>query len=106
VFLESPGSDADNAYNDLGSNHANCSPNEEASSTNLVNGPECNRSADGVDQRSEDGDQERVVDRSKGGEEYISEVEDEVYASQLLHHLHHYPENRSSKVTAAVGDGA
>jgi hypothetical protein len=106
VFLESPGSDTNHADNNLRCDHANCSPNEKTSSTNLVNSPEGNRGANRVDKRSEDGDQERIVDRSKGGEEYISEVEDEVYASQLLHHLHHYPKNRSSKVTAAVGDGA
>jgi hypothetical protein len=93
VFLEPPGSDANHSYDELRYNHTDCPPYKKASTANLVNGPERNRSADCINECGEDRDQERIVNRSKRGEEYISKVEDKVDTSELLHHLHHDTEN-------------
>ena len=81
MFLEPSSSDTNNAYNELRHNHTNCSPDKKASATNLVNGPECNRSADCINECGEDRYQEWIMNRSKGGEEYISKVEDKVNTS-------------------------
>lgn len=84
---EFSGCDADDTDDELGHDHTDGAPDEESSAAPFIDSEECDWGADGVDQGGEDGNQEGAVDRAERGEEDGSEVEDEVDAGELLHHL-------------------
>ena len=95
-------SDTDDANKELRCDHADRAPDEKGSAAPSVHGVESKRGAESIDESTEDRDQEGVVDCTQGGQEDVSEVEDEVDSGQLLHHLHQDTEQGSANVAATV----
>lgn len=81
-------SNANNANNELHDHHPCSTNNEERPTTEALDRPEGDGRRAHVDESSNESNEERVVDRPKRGEEYSAEIENEVDASKLLHHLH------------------
>lgn len=77
--------------NELHYDHASTSDDQDLASPKPFDSPERDRGGENVDQSRDQGDQERIADCSEAFEEDVAEIEDEVDASQLLHHLHQYP---------------
>lgn len=92
-----------NGTNDeLHNDHASGTVNQERTTSDLLDHDERGRGGQHVDNGSDHGDQEGVIDGTELLEEDGTEVEDEVDTSKLLHHLHDY----TKKSTAKVGGGA
>ncbi len=81
-------SNANNANNELHDHHPCSTNNEELPTTEALDRPEGDGRGAHVDESSNQSNQEGVFNRAKRGEEYSAEVENEVDASKLLHHLH------------------
>ena len=77
-----------NADDELHNDHSCASDDEDLTATEAFDRPKGYWSGEDVDERRDERDEERVLDRAKGFEEDSSKVEDEVDTSQLLHHLH------------------
>lgn len=99
------GGDTDDTDDELGDDHSGATEDENTATTEALNDPEGERGGKHVDEGGDQGDEEGVVDRAKGGEEDGSEVEDEVDTSELLHHLEDYAEDCAANVGGALGDG-
>ena len=72
----------------LHDDHSGASDDEDLTATEALDRPKRYWGGEDIDERCNEGDEERVADRAEGGEENSSEVEDEVDTGQLLHHLH------------------
>ena len=79
---------ADDANDVLTDDHASAADDEDLAAAEALDGPEREWGRADVDECSDEGDEEGIADCPKGGEEDSTEVEDEVDARQLLHHLH------------------
>lgn len=88
VLFEAAGGDADDADDELRDDHSGGADDEELAATEAFDGPEGQGGGADVDEGGDEGDQEGVIDRAQTLEEDGAEVEDEVDAGQLLHHLH------------------
>lgn len=100
VLVGSSSSDTNDTDDELADNHPSGTPDENGTTTELLNDVEGHGSGADVDESGDQGDEERVGNRSEGGEEDGSEVEDEVDTSELLHHL----EENTNSGTAGVAD--
>lgn len=80
--------DPNDGHDELHDNHTGGTDDEELASTESLDGVEGNGRGAYIDEGGDKRDQERVLDRAEGGKEDGTEVEDEVYTGQLLHHLH------------------
>jgi len=96
----------DDGHDILADAHAQGTPDEEGAAAETLHGPEGEWGRAHVDEGGDHGDEEGVVDGAELHEEGGSEVEDEVDARPLLHHLHRGAENRAAQVAAAVPEGA
>ena len=77
-----------NSDDELHDDHSCASDDEDLTATKAFDGVKGYWGGEDVDERCNERDEERVLDRAKGGEEDSSEIEDEVDTGQLLHHLH------------------
>jgi hypothetical protein len=77
----------DNSDNKLADQHAEGTPDEERTTTELLNSVEGDGGRADVDEGEDQRDQEGVADGTGGLEERSRVVEDEVDTSPLLHHL-------------------
>lgn len=90
---------------ELTNDHTGGTPDKHGSSTESLNDEEGDGSGTDVDDGGDQGDQEGVADRSEGGEEDGTKVEDKVDTGPLLHHLHRGTEDGSSQVGSRVPEG-
>lgn len=94
-------SGSDCADDELTEYHAECTPDEEGTAAETLDGPEGDWSRadvhDGEDQRHQEG----VFDCAEGLEEDCGVVEDEVHAGPLLHH----PERWVNHFMGKFGEG-
>ena len=88
MLFEAAGGDADDADDELRDDHSGGADKEELAAAEAFDGPEGQGRGADVDEGGDEGDQEGVTDRAQTREEDVAEVEDEVDAGQLLHHLH------------------
>ena len=95
-----------NGDDELADDHTEGTPDQERTTTEALNGPEGNGGRAHVDEGGNKGDEEGILDRTQGLEEGGSEVEDEVDAGPLLHHLHGSTEDGPSKIAAGLGKTA
>ena len=93
--------DTDDGDDELADNHAESTPQEQRTTTDLLNSVERERSGADVDNGGDDAEQEGVLDCAELGEEGGTEVEDEVDTGPLLHHLKRGTEDGTAQV--AVG---
>ena len=102
--------EADGHTNDgdeeLADQHAESTPNEERTTTPLLNGVEGDGSGADVDEGEDQGDQEGVADGASRRQEGGGVVEDEVDTSPLLHHLERSTEDSLAKVGVGLEDRA
>lgn len=75
-----PIGNSDNGHDELADYHAQGTPQQQGSTTDLLNGPERDWGRADVDDRGDHSQQERVLDRVQLLEEGSTEVEDEVDA--------------------------
>jgi len=94
----------DDGGDELADQHAESTPDEEGTTTELLNGVEGDGGRADVDEGGDEGNQEGVRDRSEVLEEGGTEVEDEVDTSPLLHHLNRGTENNTTEVGAGVAE--
>jgi len=88
----------DNGDNELAQKHAECTPDEERTTTELLNSPEGKGSRQDIDESEDEGDEESVGDRIGGLEEGGRIVEDKVNTGPLLHHLKGSSENGTTEI--------
>ena len=88
VLRVSASGNTNDSDDELHDDHSCASNDEDLTATEAFDRPERYRGGEDIDERCNEGDEERVADRAEGGEEDCSEVEDEVDTGQLLHHLH------------------
>ena len=98
--------DTDDGHDKLADNHAESTPQEERTTTNLLNGVERDGGGEDVDDGSDHGEQEGVLDGAELLEEGGSEVEDEVDTGPLLHHLEGGTEDSAAEVRVGVEEAA
>jgi hypothetical protein len=98
--------DTDNGNNELTDQHAQSTPDEQRSSTELFNGVERDRGRANVDDGEDHRGQERVGDGAGRLQEGSRVVEDEVDTGPLLHHLKRCTEDGSSQVGLGGEDGS
>jgi hypothetical protein len=95
-------SNTDNSDDKLADQHAEGTPNEERTTTELLNGVEGDGGRADVDKGEDQRDQEGVANGTGGLEEGSRIVEDEVDTSPLLHHLQRGTENGLAQVAALL----
>ena len=95
--VESDG-DTDDGDEELADQHAQGTPHEERTTTELLNSPEGEWGGADVDQGEDQGDQEGVADGTGGLQEWSRVVEDEVHTGPLLHHLQRGTQDRAADV--------
>ena len=83
-----PRRDADDADDELRNDHAAAADDEDHAPAEALDDPKGERGGEDVDEGGDEGDEEGVLDGAEGLEEDDAEVEDEVDARELLHHLH------------------
>ena len=98
--------DTDDGNKELADQHAKGTPDEERTTSELLNGVERDGSRADVDKGEDQGDQEGVADGTGRGQEGGGVVEDEVDTSPLLHHLHGGTEDGLAQVGVRLPDGA
>lgn len=102
--------EADSHTNDgdeeLANQHAKRTPDEERTTTKLLNSVEGDGGRADVDEGEDQGDQEGVVDGASGLQERSGVVEDEVDTSPLLHHLERSTKNGLAQVGVGLENGA
>lgn len=91
---------------ELADQHAESTPNEEWTTTELLDRVEGDGCGAHVDQSEDQRDQEGVGDGTGRCEERSRVVEDEVHASPLLHHLQRSTENGLAQVGVRLEDGS
>ena len=91
---------------ELTDQHTQSTPDQERSTTKLLNGVEGDGGRADVDQSEDQGDQERVADGAGGLQEGGRVVEDEIHASPLLHHLQRSTEDGAAQVGFGMGKAA
>src|SRR6266511_3009803 len=79
---------ANDTNNELHDDHARGTVNKDGASTKSLDNVERYWSRTDIDERGDQTDQKRVLDRAELLEKNSSKVEDEVNTRQLLHHLH------------------
>jgi len=79
--------DANDGHQELTDQHAESAVDENSATSELLNSVEGDGCRANVDQVEDEGDQEGVVDSTRGLQEWGRVVEDEVHTSPLLHHL-------------------
>lgn len=79
--------DTDDGDEELADQHAQGTPDEERTTTELLDGPEGEWGGADIDEGKDQGDQEGVADSASGLQEWGRVVEDEVDTGPLLHHL-------------------
>lgn len=99
-------SNTDDGDDELTDQHAQGTPDEQRSSTELFNSVERDRSGADVDNGEDHRGDERVIDGTGGLQESGRVVEDEVDTGPLLHHLERSTEDSSSQVGLGLEDGA
>jgi len=98
--------DTDNGNKELADQHAKSTPDEQRTTSELLNGVEGDGSGADVDEGEDQGDQEGVADGAGRGQEGGGVVEDEVDTGPLLHHLHGGSEDGLAQVGVGLEDGA
>ncbi|KAI2255605.1 hypothetical protein LOZ10_005651, partial [Ophidiomyces ophidiicola] len=98
--------DAHDGDNELADEHAAGAPDEQGAAADALDGPEGNRGGADVDEGGDEADEEGIVDGAEGLEEGGAEVEDEVDAGPLLHHLQGDAEDGATQVAGRVGQRA
>lgn len=98
--------DTNDGDDELADDHAEGTPEEERTTTDLLNGPEGKGGGAHVDNGGDHGEQEGVLDCAELLEEGGTEVEDEVDTSPLLHHLEGGTEDSAADVGVGVEDVA
>lgn len=86
--------------------HADGTPDEQRTTTELLNRPEGDRGRADVDQGGDQADEEGIVDGSQVLEEGGAKVEDEVDTGELLEHLQGGSENDTTDVAGRVEEAA
>lgn len=98
-------SNTDNGNDELTDQHAQGTPDEQRSSTELLNGVERDRGGANVDNGEDHRSEERIGDGAGRLQESGRVVEDEVDTGPLLHHLERSTEDSSSQVGLGGEDG-
>ena len=94
--------DTNDGNEELADQHAEGTPDEERTTTELLNGVEGDGGRADVDEGEDQRDQEGVADGTGGLEERSRVVEDEVDTSPLLHHLQRGTEDGLAQVGALL----
>jgi hypothetical protein len=95
--------DTDDGDEELADQHAQCTPDQEWATTELLNSVEGDRRRAHIDQGEDERDQECVADGTSRLQEGGRVVEDEVDTGPLLHHLERGSENRAAQVALPKG---
>jgi hypothetical protein len=95
---------ANGTDDELHNDHTGGTVDQDSTTSKLLNHDERGRGGEHVDEGSDHGDQERVVDRAELLEEDGSEVEDEVDTSKLLHHLNGNTDECATCVRRGAGE--
>lgn len=88
MLIFSPRCYANDPDDKLHDDHARGANDQELTPSKSLDCPEGYRRAAHVDEGGNEGDEEGIVDRTKGFEKNCTKVEDKIYTRQLLHHLH------------------
>ena len=91
VFRGPAGCDTNDGDDKLHDNHSRASDDEDLAAAEALDCPKGDWGRTDIDESRDEGDEEGIRNRAERGEKDRSEVEDEVYSSQLLHHLHENP---------------
>ena len=91
IFRGPAGCDTNDSDNELHDDHSRASDDKDLAATEAFDCPKGDRGRTDIDKGRDEGDEEGVLDRAKGGEKDRPKVENEVNSSQLLHHLHEDP---------------
>ena len=83
-----PCGNANDTDDKLHNDHPSGAGNQQLATTESLHGVERDGCRADVDEGSDQGNEEWVADRAQTGEEYCSEIEDEINSRQLLHGLH------------------
>ena len=97
---------ADDGDNELADEHSESAPDEQRTTTELLNGPEGDRGRADVDEGRDERDEERVGDGSERLEECGAKIEDEVDAGPLLHHLQRRAKDGAADVAVRLPEAA
>lgn len=95
-----------NTNDELHDDHTGGTVNQDGTTSKLLNHPEGGRSREHVDERSDETDEEGVLDGAELLEEDGAEVEDEVDTSKLLHHLNDDTKEAAADVGGTVRHAA
>ena len=98
--------DTDDGNEELTDQHAKGTPDEQRTTTPLLNGVEGDRGGADIDEGEDQRDQEGVADGASGRQERSRVVEDEVDTSPLLHHLERSSKNGLAQVGVGLPDRA
>ena len=94
--------DTNNSDDKLAAQHAEGTPDEQGTTSELLNSVEGDGGRADVDEGEDQGDQEGVANGTSGLEERSRVVEDEVDTSPLLHHLKRGTEDGLAKVAVLL----
>lgn len=102
VSLVEADSHTNDGHEELTDQHAKSTPDEERTTTKLLNGVEGDRGGAHVDEGEDQGDQEGVGDGAGRSQEGSRVVEDEVDTGPLLHHLERSTEDGFAQVRVGL----
>ena len=88
MFLKPASGNTNDTNDELHDDHSCASDNEDLATTEAFDYPKGEGGRADVDEGRDEGDEEGIADCAQRGEKDGSEVEDEIDAGQLLHHLH------------------
>jgi hypothetical protein len=96
--------DTDDGDQELADQHAQCTPDQEWATAELLDSVEGDRGRAYIDQGEDQGDQEGVADGTSRLEKGCRVVEDKVDTSPLLHHLERGTEDGAAQIALLVAE--